>query len=315
MADDENPEVRSAGGEEAPASKKKAGKKNVVKHAPKKKRNMKKMAEKITVKKRIAVKNVVKKGPPKRSAPAAALAHAVKPQATVSAIRPPVPAGQADVQQPLKETDKSQTGRLSVTGASESSQPAATHRFLPKVILLIIVILVGFMFVRPFANKDAAKEQTEMAAPAVEQQAPAVAAEEKAAPAAEAAVAGRPGDVHALREPAVYAEKASEPASPPVPAAPAPELAAPEQAAAEPAPAAVAPATPTTAAANWTDPAAPSAGSRRSRLMGEYEARRKAAWENSRRRYERMRRPMPAPWGVGQGQRLYYVNPYQLRGN
>jgi cytoskeletal protein RodZ len=208
----------------------------------------------------------------------------------------------------LKETDKSQTGRLSVTGASESSQPAATHRFLPKVILLIILILVGFMFVRPFANKDAAKEQTEMAAPAVEQQAPAVAA-------AEAAVAGKPGDFHALRQPAVYAEKASEPASPPVPAAPAPELAAPEQAAAEPAQAAVAPATPTTAAANWTDPAAPSAGSRRSRLMGEYEARRKAAWDNSRRRYERMRRPMPAPWGVGQVQRLYYVNPYQLRGN
>ena len=305
MADDENPDVKSAGGEDVPASKKKVGKKNVVKNAAQKKRAKKITAEKISVKKRIAVKKVVKKGPPKRSAPAAALAHAAEPKVTVSATKPSVSAGQEGVQQHLKEMDKRERGEISVTSTSESSQLAATHRFWPKVILWFIVILVGFMVVRPFANKDAAEEQTEMAAPVVEQQAP-------AAPAAEAAVAGKPSNVHALREPEVYAEETSEPASP-VPAAPAPELMAPQQAAAaEPAPAAVAPSTPATVAARWKDPAVHSAGSRRSQLMGEYEARRKTAWENSRRRHERMRRPMPPPWGGGHGQRPYYVSPYQL---
>ncbi|GAF68077.1 unnamed protein product [marine sediment metagenome] len=44
--------------------------------------------------------------------------------------------------------------------------------------------------------------------------------------------------------------------------------------------------------------------------MAEYEAKRKAAQEESRRMYERMRQPMWAPWGSGQGQRPYYGNPY-----
>ncbi len=54
--------------------------------------------------------------------------------------------------------------------------------------------------------------------------------------------------------------------------------------------------------------------------LAQYEAMRKAAQEESRKMYERMRRQMSGPWGGSQGGNPYYGNPYygnpyQPRGN
>ena len=43
--------------------------------------------------------------------------------------------------------------------------------------------------------------------------------------------------------------------------------------------------------------------------MAEYEAMRRAAQEESRRMYERMRQQMQSPWGGQQGQNPYYGRP------
>ena len=346
MADDKKPDVKPAGGEDTPAPKKRVAKKKAAKKTAKKKTTKKKAIAKKTAKKKVVAKNVVKKAP---AAPVPVLesavnplptstvapAHAVKPQATVPAGKPPVPAEHAEVQQHLKQMDKSEKGQKSIKSPSEGSQPAAPHSFWPKVIVWVIVILVGFMFVRSLAKKDAVEEQTETMAPAVEQQ---------AAPEIAAAVAEKPSEVqtkpipivpvekaaevvpasekaeaapHAEPAPAVT-DKASEPASP-TPAVSAPKPPVPAQAAVEPAPAAPpiaaapaqAAAAPAPATVQQTAPVAPSKGSRHHQLMAKYEAMRKAAQEERRKMYERIRqRPMQAPWGHGQGQRPYYGNPY-----
>ena len=227
-----------------------------------------------------------------------------------------------------------------MTSTSDSS-PRATHSFWPQVILWVIVIFFGFMYLRSVAKNDGAEQQTEAAAPAVEQQAApaekAVEAQpveemEALAPAAETAVVEKvlkpvqpaPGapvsevPAQVAAEPAPASSPAPDPVlAAPVPA-PAPVAATPETA---PAPIAAAPTAPAPIVVQEKAPSPAPADSRQSQLVAEYEAMRNAAQEESRKMYERMRRQqMPGPWGGSQGRspyhgNPYYGNPYQPRGN
>ncbi len=143
------------------------------------------------------------------------------------------------------------------------------------------------------------------------------------ASAALAPAVGEPAPVQAALEP-VPAARVSAQASTAALASSSAVSAAPVQTVLEPVPApASSSAVPTAPAPAVVQEKAQSTvpmGNRKSQLVAEYEAMRKAAQEESRKMYERTRQQMPAPWGNSQGRSTYYGNPYygnpyQSRGN
>ena len=80
--------------------------------------------------------------------------------AATAAAAGEVPDEHAQVQQHLKEMDEKSRGEKPMSSSSEAGQSSATHSFWPKVLLWVIVVVVGFMYIRSLAKNEEGTEQT-----------------------------------------------------------------------------------------------------------------------------------------------------------
>ncbi len=167
MADEDNIDLKSEVGDSGQAAKpvvKKTAKKKVAKKVAKK--TAKKTAKKKTIAKKTAKKKVVKKA---STAPAETTPPAPKPEPTpeppklgpIPAPAPepavpveeadPVPKSHGDVQVHLRTMEVQEKEEASMESSTKSA-PTATHSFWPKVIVLVVLILSGFLYIRSVAK-------------------------------------------------------------------------------------------------------------------------------------------------------------------
>ncbi len=186
MADEDNIDQKSEVGDSGQAAKpvvKKTAKKKVAKKVAKK--TAKKTAKKKTSAKKTAKKKVVKKA---STAPAETTPPAPKPEPTpeppklgpIPAPAPepavpveeadPVPKSHGDVQVHLHTMEVQEKEEASMESSTKSA-PTATHSFWPKVIVLVVLIISGFLYIRSVAKHGDEASGHAAQAPVAERQA------------------------------------------------------------------------------------------------------------------------------------------------